>query len=219
MGTPFFKQIYRKTAQFKRSNEFPYSRYNKTNNCIFIHIPKVAGTSIVNALGGEKAKRNHLPWYVYYTANPKFFNKAFKFSFVRNPWDRVLSAYQYLSCGGNQKDDLKISEALLKYKGFEDFVINGLGEGYFRSHLLFLPQADFVINGNEELAVDFLGYFENINDDFNKVMGELGIKRKLEKRNTSTRDKNYREYYQSQKSIEVIENIYKQDVIFFSYTF
>ena len=79
---------------------------------IFIHIPKVAGTSILSMLGKKYTGRDHLPWYVYYTANPVYFQNAFKFSFVRNPWDRTFSAYRYLLAGGNQRGDKEVSEDL-----------------------------------------------------------------------------------------------------------
>ena len=63
------------------------------NRCIFIHIPKVAGTSILRALGAPERPRVHLAWYVYYHANKNRFEKYFKFAFVRNPWGRAHPTY------------------------------------------------------------------------------------------------------------------------------
>src|SRR5690554_1833650 len=219
MNLDFSKRLYRRIAQLHKSREFPYSKYNRKNNCIFIHIPKVAGTSVLASVAGEKATRNHLPWYVYYTANPYFYNNSFKFSFVRNPWDRAVSAYRYLESGGNKTSDLDASKMLSKYNDFDDFVINGLGEGLFRNHLLFLPQSEFVVNGEQELAVDFVGRFENIDQDFTIVLERLGIGSSLAKTNVSDRSRDYRSYYKKEKTVDIILNIYKQDVSFFSYEF
>lgn len=174
---------------------------------------------MLDSIAGRRAKRNHLPWYVYYTANPPFYNKAFKFSFVRNPWDRAVSAYRYLESGGNQTSDLEVAKLVSKYRDFDDFVVDGLGEGLFRSHLLFIPQSEFVINGEQKLAVDFLGRFENIDQDFEKVLCQLDIRARLEKTNASTRNIDYREYYKKEKTVDIISSIYKQDVSFFSYEF
>ena len=213
------KKLYRKISQTRRSIQFPYAKYNKKNNCIFIHIPKVAGTSITKTLGGSRAQRNHLPWYVYYTANQGFFEQSFKFSFVRNPWDRALSAYNYLKAGGNQNSDLRAAKMISEYDGFDDFIINGLWEGKFRDHLMFIPQSNFIVNGEQELVVDFLGRFENLEEDFKRVLGLVGINKKLLRTNSSKAAKNYRCFYQNSRSVEIISQVYIQDVKMFSYQY
>lgn len=211
--------FYLKLSSYKKINQFPYANYNKAYSCIFIHMPKVAGTSIARALGGARVKRNHLPWYVYYTANPYFYERAYKFSFVRNPWDRTLSAYHYLKNGGNKSGDLKTAELISKYTDFSDFLVRGLGEGHFRNHLLFLPQSDFIINGDQEIAVDFVGRYESLDQDFSHVMKRLGVATKLSKTNQSNRDKDYRCYYKNDASVRVVEDLYKQDILVLGYRF
>lgn len=217
---PFVRQLYYQARQLIRGEDFPYSRYNRTQNCIFIHIPKVAGTSITEAISAGTGRRTHLPWYVYYSANPLFFSQAFKFSFVRNPWDRVFSAYEYLRLGGNQMGDGRTSAAVRTYDTFDNFVVRGLGEGRFRNHLLFLPQAEFVLNGDGDLAVDFVGKFETLDEDFATVAKTLGImQRTIPKRNSSRQRNAYQANYKSEKSISVVSEIYKQDICAFSYRF
>lgn len=199
---------------------FPYRDYLKRNNCIFIHIPRSAGTSILNNLGKNKAGRDHLPWYVYYTANPKFYSKAFKFSFVRNPWSRTLSAYNYLTQGGNKQSDIRVAEMIKLYDNIDDFVVNGLGRGTFRNHLLFIPQSEFVINGEGELAVDFLGKYETITKDYSTISERLGLKKHLPVINQSTiGTKDYRLAYKSDEAISIVENLYRQDVLVFDYQY
>lgn len=75
--------------------------------CIFVHIPKTAGISISRSifgnLGGGHTKIRD--YELIFSA--KDFNNYFKFTFVRNPWDRIFSAYRFLKNGGiNEEDNL-----------------------------------------------------------------------------------------------------------------
>lgn len=211
---------HRKIRSDVKQLSFPYARYEKKNNFIFIHIPKVAGTSILRAIGKQRGGRNHLPWYVYKTANPVFFENAFKFSLVRNPWDRTLSAYRYLCRGGNRSSDISLSQKIRRYKDFSDFVRNGLGAGLYRNHLLFLPQSEFVVTGEGEIAVDFIGRYENLHGDCRFIFEKIGINPdQLEKKNSSGTIENYRRFYKMSDDVEIIDSLYKQDIRVFGYSF
>ena len=64
--------------------------------CVFVHVPKCAGNSIVKAFGSDT--HSHQPAN-YYWREKKILN-YYLFSIVRNPWDRFLSAYLFLKDGG-----------------------------------------------------------------------------------------------------------------------
>ena len=201
---------------------FPYRTYLDKKRCIFIHIPKTAGTSILAAIGkSSQDSRDHLPWYVYYTADPYKFNKYFKFTFVRNPWDRIYSTYRYLQAGGNQKCDTPISNIIKSYQTFDQFIIDGLGNGHFRNHLLFLPMANFILGPNEEIMVDFVGRYENLQKDFERLGRNLKLTTRLPKLNRSPHlvFGDYTRAYCSSKSIDIVGEIYKQDISVFNYNF
>ena len=198
---------------------FPYRPYMVKKQCIFIHIPKVAGTSILSVLGHNKG-RDHLPWYVYYTANPIRFERYYKFAFVRNPWERVYSAYCYLRSGGNKQSDLKLAKILKQYSTFNEFVVKGLGKGLFRNHLMFIPQSYFILGQNGVPVVNFLGRYERLQNDFEKICDRLEISSNLPQLNKSPQQINdFREAYSSTESIGIVEEIYKQDVKVFGYRF
>ena len=204
-----------------RECAFPYRAHLDRNRCIFIHVPKVAGTSILAALGKKTLLgREHLAWHVFQSANPEKFASYFKFAFVRNPWDRTLSAYRYLAAGGNRLGDVAAARLINEYGGFDDFVVRGLGSGRFRSHILFVPQSTFLVGQADEIMVDFVGRFESLRDDFDKVRGLLGLERVLPRENEVACDRcHYSHAYSSAEAIEIVRDIYRQDAIMWGYDF
>jgi len=218
MNIKFYKRAIIKTAE---RLFFPFRLYMIRYNCIFIHIPKAAGTSVLEILNRGSLSRDHLPWYVYYIANPKRFQSYYKFAFVRDPWERAYSAYRYLINGGNQLADLLISSEIKKFGTFDTFLIRGLGRGQFRSHLLFQPQSTFIIGPNGRPEVDFLGRYENIRVDFQVVAQQLGINNALPHKNKTTVDyKNSPELiYQRSEAVDIVTDIYKEDIESFVYVF
>lgn len=198
---------------------FPYRFYMFRYKCIFIHIPKSAGSSILKAITGRSRPRYHFSWDVYYSANPRLFRKYFKFSFVRDPMDRAFSAYRYLRRGGNQTSDRSVADAIGRYSSFEAFVISGLGQGYFRNHLLFRPQSHFVLGADGRLAVDFLGYYESLERDFQAICQRLGIEHRLPYVNTGHADEDAERVRTAgeENVSRIIREIYRQDYLAFGY--
>jgi len=100
---------------------------------VFIHIPKTAGTSIRSGLeigpSGNPVRINHCygtghapAFHTKNSLGKVLWDKCFTFTFVRNPWDRVLSWY-YFSI---KKD--KVSRPALqfmkKFKSFDHWVMS-----------------------------------------------------------------------------------------------
>src|SRR5258708_2253062 len=85
-----------------------YAGYPNRCRCIFIHIPKPGGSSMAAALFGEASR--HVPYFEYEQANPRKFRQFFKFAFVRNPWDRLVSTYWFLRKGGVNEQDRRWAE-------------------------------------------------------------------------------------------------------------
>jgi hypothetical protein len=88
-----------KTAHTTRKHSMKNS-----NDVIFVHIPRTAGTSIATALGSYKKQHQHFFARKHIALRPDW-GTCFKFSFVRNPWDRVVSLFTYQTNGsGSFKD-------------------------------------------------------------------------------------------------------------------
>lgn len=202
-------------------NDFPYRKFQRMNDCIFIHIPKTAGSSITTQLnkGTKVVGREHATWREYKARSPFYFNNSFKFTFVRNPWDRIVSTYFYLKDGGNKDNKDMYYKNLInsKYPTFQKFVLEFLNKETIWSHILFWPQWFYIIDNQDKLQVDFLGKYETLKEDNKYIMGILGININLPNSNKSKR-KNYEEYY-SEKTKQRIGDLYSKDVFLFKYSY
>jgi len=78
-------------------------------------------------------------------------------------------------------------------------------------------QKDSVVDDNGDLLVDFIGRYENLNADFQAICDRLGIRASLPYRNKSTH-RDYREYY-TEETKRIVEVNFKEDIDFFGYTF
>lgn len=161
------------------------SHYHK---CIFIHIPKAAGTSIetffLDNLGLDfedkhalllgKTTNLYLPpasvshltaqqMISQFYISEELFENYFKFSFVRNPIDRLFSSYKYLGYA--------------KVISFDTFILQELPRLFkskFKMYFL-QTQTSFIYNEQNELMVDYVGKLENINDDFFLIQRRLNL--------------------------------------------
>lgn len=191
------------------------------NKCIFVHIPKAAGISVGSSLFGRHTG-NHTSIAEYQMAfSQKEFESFYKFTFVRNPWDRLLSAYLFLKKGGRNDGDKKwAAENISHFNNFQDFVLNWVTPENVLSGIHFMPQYYFVtLPGNKKIQVDFVGKFENLGPDFKIVKNKLGIGGSLVFENkTEDKSSDYRNFY-NRETQKVVARVYKEDIALFDYQF
>ncbi|MEZ8325724.1 sulfotransferase family 2 domain-containing protein [Vibrio cyclitrophicus] len=194
-----------------------YNDYNDQLRCIFVHIPKTAGTSMQESLFNY-SHTGHCKWDVYKAENSQKFKDYYKFAFVRNPFDRLVSAYFYLRNGGRNEGDKAWSDkVLINYPTFEDFVMNWLNDYNINTWNHFAPQSDYIFDKKNNQQVDFIGKFENINEDFKLVARDLGLDSELSKVNKSDRT-DYQDYY-NESMIKVVEKVYARDLDLLGYKY
>lgn len=200
---------------------------SKPNKFVFIHIQKTAGTSIT-----ERLRRYHGYDVGFQHATikelPKEYNDFFKFCFVRNPWDRLLSWYMMFFNNQNTTNNDFGNYIRRKSKNFSQFLNSTdiideteLGKKksnkpYYKS--ITFNQLDYITNNEEKVDMDFIGRFENLQDDYNRLCEKIGVvKYNLRKINSTSHD-DYRRYY-NDKDIDKVYNMYKRDIDYFGYEF
>lgn len=219
-------------------------------SCLFVHIPKTAGQSIeqffLDQLGMPRnsdrnqlllgnnpdpnkgtEKLSHLSAAEYthcgYIEAVEF-DRLFKFSFVRNPWERIVSEYRYRN--------------YFHHRSFRDFLRYRLpAPGWDDRYRHIMPQYDMLHDQDGKLLVDFLGRFETLAQDFARVCKQLGMDcSELPHRNPSDKrsrnlkrtlrnwlyfngensKENYLEFYDDETA-SIVGKLYQKDLEAFDY--
>jgi hypothetical protein len=196
---------------------YTYKSFDDSKS-IFVHIPKTAGLSITEALygnraGGHASLRNYV-----LTFEPSVLRQYFKFTFVRNPFDRLVSAYFFLRAGGiNQADDNFFKTELTRYNSFDHFATSWVSKKNVFKYIHFVPQVAFIKNDINSIRLNYIGRFESIDADFRAIAEKVRPNSQLAKLNRSKRGE-YQQYY-SAEARKNVENVYKQDLENFGYDF
>jgi len=190
---------------------------NHEKKLIFIHIPKNAGTSIIKAMGVEnlfmdKTIKEYKEHYEDY------WNEYKKFTVVREPIDRFISAYKFARMDESGWFSATGEEGLEKHHHYE--LCNEMNINEYISYLYknpekfnrwISPQTFIISNENGEREIDYYVRYENLLEDLQKI----GID-KIEKLNSSKiKDKNIIEL--TNKSKNKLYEIYDIDYQNFSY--
>jgi hypothetical protein len=195
---------------------------------IFIHVPKAAGTSLMQALQRLEGNNSRLLAATKHETLGEFMVNwqarsggaadidplsYFRFAFVRNPWVRMHSFYTYLV-------EARPRPEIVTVKSFKDFLqqsrdsrswINGL-------HSM-RPQLDFFTTTTGEFAMDFVGHYEHLQDDLSDIGGQIGVEIQiphLNKSSSSTVD--YRERFDAEM-IDIVTQRFAGDIERFGHVF
>ena len=180
---------------------------------IFVHINKTAGTSIGKAIG--LSVKDHLTVKeIISRVGRQQWESAYKFTLVRNPWDKVVSLYEYR----RKKNKTRIASRGIS---FEDWVIKTHGTQqdafYYDNPKSFQPQVEWLKDDEGRLDIDFVGKFESIQEDFEQIKKAIGSSAKLPHLN-ATKRRSYKDYY-NDETREIVAHWYRHDIAEFGYTF
>jgi len=240
-----------KPIRFRRSY-LGSTMISRKYKCVFVHVPKAAGQSIENfflslhgltwetrsplllrsnrdpAIGPQSLA--HLTAQEYIDCghlSRDEFESYFKFSFVRNPWDRLVSEFRYRRYDEKYTFAKFVQKRLPKKDSFSD------------AYRHILPQYDFLHDEAGTQLVDFIGRFENLQNDFDYVCSQLGVadtmlrhvnsekqrpgirtrlKSLFSKRSVETVKRPYISYYDD-RAMELVGEIYAADISAFGYKF
>jgi len=123
----------------------------------------------------------------------------FKFGFVRNPYDRFVSAYFFLTRNHRApgQDDTAQMKALFKAERFHRMV-----------HAV--PQSHLIANRKGEIGLDFIGRYEDLQGGYDQVCSTIGVPTTaLTRKNTS--DHEAFGHYYDEELRRAVANFYQQD--------
>lgn len=206
-----------------RHNLNIYRRYYSWSDlgCVFVHVPKAAGTSVNRALYGRTL--GHYSALEISSRFPKLFSGCFTFSLVRNPWDRVLSAYRFARVGRTESMGISKPEQyqISEFSSFERFVCDWLPSQDIQScDFIFKPQYIFVCDQDKKIMVDHLGYVERLPETISFLEARLDRRIDVKMLNaTNSGLASYRDAFCSNEMIETVRSVYKVDIDIFGYDF
>ena len=178
---------------------------------VFIHINKTGGSSIEKAFGTRLAHRTAPEKYTQ--LGDKAWQKKYKFSIVRNPWDKVVSHYHYRVLT-NQTD---LKDKSISFEQWLRLCYVDRDPQFFDQPKMFQPQTQWLVNEHGKLLIDFVGRFESLDEDFEKICQVLNLRLALGHKKKSNRG-SYRDYYNSETR-ELIADVFASDIELFGYDF
>ena len=202
---------------------------------VFFHFPKTAGSSITAALAPFLKHNFRVPvewqtppdvenefmgWQPNHHLdllqhNPvrecKYPKEYFAASFVRNPYDLVVSAWHQHHRSLTRQDpnfEQPFTEFVIKEVASRKDLITRWG-----------CQLDYLCDTNGNLLVDWIGRFENLEQDWEKFCWVTKVPHRLLKKRLYTSGKKpYQEHY-NERTYQIVTSLFEKDIKYFGYTY
>jgi hypothetical protein len=202
---------------------------------IFLHIPKTGGCSVELALDIPVQYHIFLTDLLKhpYWQERELFDDYFKFAFVRNPWSKLVSEYFYVQREMNGSYGRSFSE-------FVQDMVMVLESNNAPSHkrrsvldrtatdgfpeLCQLPmcheprQLPWLVDEHGTMCMDFIGRFENFQEDFDEVCRRIGIKEQTLPHVNASKHGHYSEYYDTETA-ELVGQVFTDDIKLWGYEY
>jgi hypothetical protein len=129
---------------------------------------------------------------------PQKWDTYYKFCFIRNPYDRIISGWYHVN-----KLNIPFSNYLNLYNRCNDVEF---------MHV-FMPQVRNIINEKGKLDINFIGQFENLEEDFQKVLKNIGVKDIIHEVSKKMNKREHDPFYTyfSQEALNKVNLILKED--------
>ena len=88
-----------------------------------------------------------------------------KFTFIRNPYDKIISAWKFIERVKPKR------KTLIEFLNYKDEFDNSV---YSHS---FIPQYTHLIDENNELNINYFGRFENLNEDLIYILKKINVQK------------------------------------------
>lgn len=193
-------------ADAKNMENIYHITMSDTHNFIWFRNAKVCTRTILEVLCQHAEISLSASNVVF---DKKACREYFKFAFVRNPWDRVVSCYANKVANSSH---YAFRECFGKdFNYFVEFISKQN-----------LSKTDRHIQLQKDLfpakELHFIGRFENFEEDFKLVLNALGIKNAVIPHKNISNHRHYSTYY-NEKTKAMIASKYKEDIELFGYRF
>lgn len=212
-----FIHIYKTAGTSVMDTFLPYSRY--IDRLAYQYAPSAFLFKGINAIMGWRGHgmkeftgyhKHAKAWEVQKIMKDETFKKYYKFTFVRNPYDFIVSHYFYIRQTKHHPNYTTVHT--MNFSAFIDWYLN------LKPPL----QVDFLMDQNRaNKLVDFVGKFEHLKKDTQKICQNLDIKSKrIKHKNPSKKrkTKNYKKYY-TEKDRKQIHSYFKPDFEILKYSY
>ena len=205
--------------------------------CIFVEVPKTGSTSVRRILGAaikphlslsEIRRMMESNWVIrggrkdrmmewLYPMLPaerrkergrQQFESYFKFGFVRNPWDRVVSLYERNEAT-QMRQEMTFEEFVRWIQYSSATCVHSSPHRY---------QLDWFVDADGKMLADFIGRFERLQEDWVVIAKKLGVSETLPHTRGNPRLRHYSEYY-TPETKRIIDEKFKIDIETFDYRF
>lgn len=200
---------------------------------IFVHVQKTAGNSVyevfrrndrhlvtrLTARVGAQRSKHCFATDIRDSIDRDTFDEYLKFSFVRNPFDRMVSWWSTLSRGTGApnkvmrlvQEEAPTFDAFLRLPRDHE---SGVCERFY------VNQYDYISSEDGQVLVDHVLRFEALASDFAMLCSQVGFfDHRLEHLNASIREKpHYREYY-DENMRKIVAQRFATDCEVFGYDF
>jgi len=203
-------------SAFKQKKAYPFY-FKKRKDIIHIHITKTAGTSLIHSNTFKRSnkskgvKKHYFSKEIIKIIDQEHWDKAFKFTFVRNPWDRLYSLYRFKL----RKNKISSEEQGNTFGMWLKNTVSIMNTAPYEKSK---PQVDWLRDFNNNIDIDFIGRFEELESDVKKLSKILDIKIDLPHINQNLPIIHYSKAYDDE-----LENLvrihYKEDIDLFNYNF
>jgi hypothetical protein len=135
------------------------------------------------------------------------FDRYFKFAFVRNPWARLVSEYEFLL----ERPAHGRHSRVKKLDNFKQFIQMQIPrkDAY---------QINMLSNRKGDLLMDFVGKLENLQNDWRTVCERIGVPYQALPRSNATEHRHFQDYYDSE-SRRLVARHWCREIELFEYSF
>lgn len=184
---------------------------------IFVHIQKTAGKSLLKALGLPLGADHRFAQVQRDAYGEGLWNAYFKFAFVRDPWDRLVSGYFYRVKGGSGRPG-DLARARLYPRSFRKFCRNLDHFMSLPDEHMFVPQYQWISDQDGRVLMDFVGRYERLHADFAEISRRIGLRGASLPHVNRSDHKPYWEHY-DRETRDLVARAYEGDIERFGYDF